>query len=321
MLPVLLAAVLTATPDSCLSTSREFTVRVLAGHTIAAVLETRSPGLKRPAVVLISGAGAHTRDYSTALSDDTSNQAFAALSRRLVDAGFAVVRFDERGTGKSSGDYERTATTATLAEDVGALLFALGLRAEIDASRIALVGHSDRGASAALVAAHQPRVGAIALLSSPSWNGRRIMDWQDEYAVRFGSWPSAFAAEESRREWLATERQRRMTTESWFPYFLDYEPLPAIRHVRAPVLILHGDADTQVTPEQARDLERAARESGNPDVTLHVLPGHSHGLVDPAEAFPEPLTPLVGDRLVEWLATIFRHQPRPLTCGAASGAT
>jgi pimeloyl-ACP methyl ester carboxylesterase len=314
MLTAILAAALAATPDSCII-SREFAVPTPAGHTIAAVRESRPGAARQPAVVLISGAGAQTRDYSTAEGEYEGNRAFAHLSRQFVQAGFVVVRFDERGTGKSTGDYLRTATTASLAEDVEALLAVLARQAEVDSTRIALIGHSEGGAIAPLVAARQPSVGAIALLAAPSWTGRRIMDWQDAYEVRHGSWSSYRPDDESRREWLAAERQRRESTEAWFPFFLDYDPLIAIRRVRAPILILHGDADVMVTPEQALELAQAAREAGNSAVTVRLLPGHPHSLGEPAAfSWPPALSARVSAELTAWLVGTFGHRVAPSAC-------
>lgn len=292
-----------------------------AGHTIAAVLESRRTTAPQPAVVLISGAGAHTRDYSTAEGEYEGNHAFAHLARQFVQAGFVVVRFDERGTGKSTGDYLRTATTASLAEDVEALLGVLARQAEVDSTRIALIGHSEGGAIAPIVAGRMPSVGAIALLAAPSWTGRRIMDWQDAYDVKHGQWSGARSDEESRREWLAAERQRRESTEAWFPFFLDYDPLPAIRRVRAPILILHGDEDVQVTPEQAQELAQAARGAGNAAVTVRLLPSHSHSLVEPSATwFPPALSARVNAELTAWLVETFDHRASPSTCDASRGS-
>jgi uncharacterized protein len=321
MLTTLLAAAVFATaPDSCV-VSREFTVPAPAGHTIAAMLESRPGAVRQPAVVFISGAGAHTRDYSTAETEYEGNRAFVHLARQFVQAGFVVVRFDERGTGKSTGDYLRTATTVSLAEDVEALIVVLARQAEVDSTRIALIGHSEGGSIAPLVAGRQPGVGAIAMLAAPSWTGRRIMDWQDAYELKHGSWSSFRPDDESRREWLADVRQRRETTEAWFPFFLDYDPLPAIRRVRAPILILHGDADVQVTPEQALELALAAREAGNSAVTVRLLPGHPHSLGEPAAPrFPPALSARVSAELTAWLVATFDHRVAPSTCDEASGS-
>lgn len=321
MLTPLLVASLIVVPDSC-ALSREFTVRTPTGETIAAVLETRRATVRQPTVILISGAGAHTRDYSTASSDDTANYAYLELSRALQQAGFAVIRFDERGTGRSTGDYQRTATTASLAADVEALYLAVAKRPEVDARQIALVGHSEGGAIATLVAGQQPDIGAIVLLAAPAWAGRRIMDWQDAYSLKHGSWSASRPTEDSRRAWLTGERQRRETSEAWFSYFLDYDPLPAIRQVRVPTFVLHGQQDVQVLPEQAEELARAATEAGNRAVTLEILTGHDHALGEPAASrFPPPFSEQVSGRLVSWLTTTFGRCSGSLKCVDRSGST
>jgi hypothetical protein len=59
-------------------------------------------------------------------------------------------------------------------------------------------------------------------------------------------------------------------------YFLAYDPLPTIRKVRQPILILQGELDRQVTADQAQMLARSARDAGNRDVTARVFPGLNH---------------------------------------------
>jgi len=319
--PVFVAAIV-AVSVPCISSS-EITAKSPAGHTISAVLETGRPSIRRPAVILVSGSGPHTRDYSTASSDDKANHAFRELARQLLLAGFAVVRFDERGTGLSTGDYARTATTATLAEDVQALITVVVRRAEVDPNRIILVGHSEGSVIATIVAGRERSVAAIALLSAPAWTGRRIMEWQDAYQLKYGEWSSFRPTQESRLEWLASERQRRESADVWFPFFLDYDPLPAIRRVRVPILILHGDADVHVTPDQATEIAQAATDAGNARVTLQVLPGLSHSLGDPASSFPPPLSASVGAKLTDWLSATLGYRPRQRSCAAprrAAGA-
>jgi hypothetical protein len=65
-------------------------------------------------------------------------------------------------------------------------------------------------------------------------------------------------------------------TYPWIKEFLSYDPLPAIRKVRQPILILHGELDRQVKFEQARMLEQAARAAGNRDVTVRLWPNLNH---------------------------------------------
>jgi uncharacterized protein len=75
--------------------------------------------------------------------------------------------------------------------------------------------------------------------------------------------------------------------QPWLRFFLDHDPLPTARRVRAtPVLILHGATDRQVTEDQAHELAAALRDGGNPDVTVHVLPGINHLLLPDDDGNP-----------------------------------
>jgi fermentation-respiration switch protein FrsA (DUF1100 family) len=97
----------------------------------------------------------------------------------------------------------------------------------------------------------------------------------------------------------------------WMKEFWTYDPLPTIRRVRQPVLVLHGALDRQVAAEQAGMIERAARNAGNKDVTVRVFPNLNH-LFLPAKtgAFSEYSTlstSVVGDDVLKtmgvWLET------------------
>ena len=69
---------------------------------------------------------------------------------------------------------------------------------------------------------------------------------------------------------------RTMTTR-WFRFFLTYDPRPALRKVTVPVLVLNGDLDRQVSPEQnLPEIEKALKEAGNKDVTVQLLHGLNH---------------------------------------------
>ncbi|HEX5581988.1 MAG TPA: prolyl oligopeptidase family serine peptidase, partial [Gemmatimonadaceae bacterium] len=100
----------------------------------------------------------------------------------------------------------------------------------------------------------------------------------------------------------------------WLAFYLDYDPLPAARALRAPVLILQGATDRQVTPDQAGELAAAIRAGGNRDVTVRVLPDVNHLLVhDPSGAFggyaslpSMKLAPEVVGTVVEWLGEKLR---------------
>jgi pimeloyl-ACP methyl ester carboxylesterase len=69
---------------------------------------------------------------------------------------------------------------------------------------------------------------------------------------------------------------RAMTTR-WFRFFLTYDPRPALRGVTVPVLVMNGDLDRQVSPQQnLPEIEKALRQAGNADVTIRLMPGLNH---------------------------------------------
>jgi hypothetical protein len=112
-----------------------------------------------PAVLLISGAGPQDRDEAI-----MGHRPFLVLADHLTCQGIAVLRVDDRGVGKSSGDLAK-ATVEDFVGDALAGVNFLKARAEIDPRRIGLVGHSEGGAVAPLVAVRSPAVAFIVLLA------------------------------------------------------------------------------------------------------------------------------------------------------------
>ncbi|RMB25777.1 hypothetical protein C8J47_3729 [Sphingomonas sp. PP-F2F-G114-C0414] len=114
-----------------------------------------------PAVLLITGSGLQDRDETL-----FGHKPFLVWADALTRRGIAVLRVDDRQTGGSTGDV-RSATTADFAGDVEAGLAFLRSRRDVDASRIGLIGHSDGGIIAPIVADRDPALAFIVLLSSP----------------------------------------------------------------------------------------------------------------------------------------------------------
>lgn len=286
----------------------ELQVAAPLGHQIAAVLETDAPGEARPTIVLISGAGPTDRHGYTLRTTRGHNDAFRTMAQRLVAQGYAVVRFDKVGTGRSTGDYRATATTATLADDVTALVRVLRTRPEVDPNRVHLLGHSEGGAIAGLVAAEDPRIAGVVLLAAPAWNGRRIMSYQVRLAAERQSRTLSYTSADLLEARMAGDLRERLTTESWYPFFLDYDPLPPMRRLAMPVLILQGEQDEAVLFEQAYEIADALRTAGNSRVTMHLLPWSGHAFVDVREraprGHPRPISPEVLDHIERWLGTL-----------------
>jgi fermentation-respiration switch protein FrsA (DUF1100 family) len=106
------------------------------------------------------------------------------------------------------------------------------------------------------------------------------------------------------------EAQVRALLTPWMRSFLTYDPLPALRELAVPVLVLAGEKDTQVPPtENLGPADRALREGGNPDVTTEVLPGLNHlfqtaDTGSPAEyaRIEETFAPRALATIADWIA-------------------
>jgi hypothetical protein len=118
-----------------------------AGITLAASLTIPQGRGPFPAILLIVGSGPHDRDETI-----FEHRPFLVLSDYLTRKGFVVLRADKRGCAKSGGNYS-TATTADFATDAEAGVAFLRTRPEVDHSKIGLLGHSEGGAIAPVVAA------------------------------------------------------------------------------------------------------------------------------------------------------------------------
>ena len=261
------------------------TVPTPAGHTLAGTLTIpRGATGSRPvaAIVTITGSGPEDRDE--ALPGVKGYRPFRQFADSLGRRGIAVLRMDDRGYGESTGDH-KSATSADFADDIRAGLAYLRTRPEIDATRLGLLGHSEGGLIAPLVALHEPELRGIVLLAGPSKGGREILQFQlrnlieHDTTLHGAKKDSALATIDARIDSLGA-------SNAWMKFFLDYDPLATARQVKVPVLILNGGTDQQVTPDQVPVLESAFRAAGNPDVTAHVFPNMNHLFIHDTSGFP-----------------------------------
>ncbi len=152
-----------------------------------------------PAMVLISGSGAQNRD-----EEIYSFKVFGIIADHFTRNGIAVLRYDDRGVGMSTGNL-MTSTSADLAGDVLAAVEWLKTRSEIDAEKIGLLGHSEGGIIAPMVAAQSEDVAMIILLAGTAQTGEEIIYQQVELLSR-----AEGMSEEEVSE--AVETQRRYLT-------------------------------------------------------------------------------------------------------------
>jgi uncharacterized protein len=273
-------------------------------------------GGRAPAIVTITGSGPEDRDEESALLPGI--RPFAELADTLGRRGIAVLRLDDRGVNGSDAG-PRTATSADFADDIRAGIAYLRTRPEIDGARIGLVGHSEGGVIAPMIAATDPRLRAIVLMAGTASTGREIVREQNRYVIDSVQHLRGHARD-STLAWAARVADSTAESVPWMKYFFDYEPSVTARRVKTPVLILQGETDTQVPPSEAATLAAAFREGGNTHVTVRMFPETNHlFLADPSGAFYDAqghmrygtlpslhVRPEVLGAIADWLSAQFR---------------
>jgi hypothetical protein len=300
--------------------------------TLAATLTIPQGKGPFPAVVLITGSGPQDRDESL-----LGHKPFLVLSDYLTRHGIAVLRADDRGTSKSTGDFA-TATTADFATDTEAGVAYLKTRTEIDPHKIGLIGHSEGGVIAPMVAARNKDIAFIVMMAGTGVPGDQILPAQGEaIEVALGKSPEEAAKNAAKeREMLTlveTEKdeavlekelrekmagdvpdaqigaQIKQVTSPWFRYFLTYDPATALRKVTCPVLAINGSLDKQVLPSQNLPaIRKALQEGGNKNYEVDELPGLNHlfqtaktGSVAEYSQIEETISPAALDKMTVWI--------------------
>ncbi|HEY3974851.1 MAG TPA: alpha/beta fold hydrolase [Candidatus Sulfotelmatobacter sp.] len=297
--------------------------------TLAATLTIPQGTGPFPAVLLITGSGPQDRDESL-----LGHKPFLVLSDYLTRHGIAVLRADDRGVGKSTGVFGN-ATTADFATDTEAGVAYLKTRKEIDPHKIGLIGHSEGGVIAPMVAARNKDIAFIVMMAGTGVPGDQVIVAQSEaIEVASGRNPEAAAKSaatlremlhlietEKDEAVLEKELKQKMTeipeaqvglqvsqmTSVWFRYFLTYDPASALRKVTCPVLALNGSLDKQVLPSQNLPPIRQAL-AGNPRAEIDELPGLNHLFQTAKTGSPteyaqieETIAPVALDKMATWI--------------------
>ena len=264
---------------------------------------------KFPTAILITGSGPQNRD-----EEFMTHKPFLVLADHLTKSGIAVLRYDDRGFAQSTGNHER-ATSADFANDVRAAIVYLKTRKEIDKRRIGLVGHSEGGLIAPIVAT-DTKVAFIVLLAAPGVSGSQILLKQVETITRsqgvdeesiqrqvrisrdifelFSQYGEDESFETRMKEYLNDvisnhniipegmdkeafiKMQVLQFRKPWMRYFLKYDPVNSLQRIKCPVLALNGEKDVQVAPENLVVIEKAIRQGGNDNVTVKEFPNMNH---------------------------------------------
>lgn len=274
-----------------------------SGLRLAAIVTMPPKGEPRAGVVLISGSGQQDRDETV-----FGHKPFRAIADSLAAAGYAVLRYDDRGVGGSDPDPNLpAATTDHLATDAVACLHhldsLLGGR-----TPVGCIGHSEGGSIAIKIAANRlAPVDFIVTLAAPAFRGDSIILDQVrsslEYAGQQAAWKTVYPTLRARYDMLmspvpdftakaslyaelssqpeaALADKARLKAEvdvaasPWFRQLLRYDPAADIKAVGMPWLAINGDRDTQVAPS---NLQRIAELNDKADTKL--MPGINHILL------------------------------------------
>jgi pimeloyl-ACP methyl ester carboxylesterase len=258
-----------------------------------------------PAAILITGSGQQDRDETI-----FGHKPFAVIADYLTRRGIAVLRVDDRGAGKSTGDFAK-ATSADFATDANAAFAFLRTRREIRPDAIGFIGHSEGGMVGPIAMAANRQVAFLVMMAGPGTATDRLLLSQrralgvstgqgqaqlDRAEPVFASLFKALASGATYQDGLAAARAV-LTPEAmealgmprdadsqlilaqfatpWFRYFFQYDPVPNLRAIRVPVLAMNGSLDHQVLPVENLSAIRAALKDDR-DVTIVELPGLNH---------------------------------------------
>ena len=236
---------------------------------LAGTLTIPQAEARYPAVVLVSGSGPQNRDEEL-----LDHKPFLVWADALTRAGFAVLRYDDRGVAKSTGKFAG-ATSQDFALDAAAAVAYLRTRKEIDPKRIAVMGHSEGGLIAPIVASKDPNLAAIVLLAGPGVTGERILKKQIPDLARAAGLSDEQVQAASEAGLRRIEKQ--METDAWMKYFWSYDPAPALKKVSCPVLVINGELDQQVNADlNLPAIEAALQAGGNKQFTIRKMPKLNH---------------------------------------------
>ncbi len=306
-----------------------------AGVKLAGTFTWPANQLNCPAVILVTGSGPQNRDEEL-----LGHKPFLVLADHLTRKGIAVLRFDDRGTGESTGDFSN-ASSLDFASDVEAVLEYIKKRGEINKNKIGILGHSEGGMIAPIVAGKHPsEVGFIVSLAGPGLNcldalllqaaaiskaaGMNESEIEKSRKINQRVYQLARTGTKADKDSIRSilirtgfnedqsEAQIKMVFSPWFRYFLSYDPAPVLVRVKCPVLALNGKMDVQVPyNENLSGIEAGLKKGGNIHCKTIAYEGLNHlfqhcntGLPAEYASIEETMSPDVLEDISLWILSL-----------------
>lgn len=314
---------------------REFTVynnedNITLGATLTA------PDTPKAGIVLATGSGPHNRDEEIG-----KHKPFKLIAEYLADRGYAVLRMDDRGVGKSSGNFNNAINDDFVSDIAAGILYLDSCYSGIP---IGVIGHSEGGTTAIKSAVRNENCDFIITLAAAAWQGDSIIMSQTRAitTAAMGRWDTEslqrkcldiaksdipeHVAEEmllsiidrnqkahpnrSPQMYQQIEDQIPRLLSPWYRNFLQYNPEEDIKAVHKPWLAINGELDCQVLPGNLNTIKKL-----NSSAETVLLPHHNHlfqecttGTLDEYLKISSSISQLTLETICTWLDKIFANK-------------
>ena len=251
-----------------------------------------------PVVLFVSGSGTQNRD-----EEIFEHKPFAVIADYLARNGIASLRYDDRGFDKSTGLSPNPTTHENSMDALGGVRFLK----ERGFSKVGMIGHSEGGLIADKVANMGNLIDFIVEMGGPALPGDSILIFQNKFLLKDGGLPDEYIAMyiDDMKGMFESQRNNNpvafdetkyaiFTPENlsnpvlaplaknlrdtftdlapWLKYFINYDPIPDIKNISAPILMLYGEKDTQVPPS----LNVPVLLENFPDINIKIYPELNH---------------------------------------------
>jgi pimeloyl-ACP methyl ester carboxylesterase len=280
-----------------------------------------------PGLVTLHGSSEGRRDF----------RLFGHLESLLVPAGFALLRYDRRGSGESDGDIAMAGFPQLAGDAIGALT-ALAMQPEVDQERVGFFGHSQGGWIGPEAAARSPMVAFMVLVGACAVTPAEQMRYAAATALRAAGFDESVVDRALAARAAVDDAVRGLTerapaarlvesvrAEPWFEWSflpaigarpaaaaddekwrleMDYDIAPALERTSVPVLLIHGDHDRWSPIEASQRAWQHAYRDRVALLTMVRIPGTGHyptlakGLAGEEMA---PISPDYEALLLRWL--------------------
>ncbi|MBP4139475.1 alpha/beta hydrolase family protein [Flavobacterium geliluteum] len=297
-------------------------------NTLAGTIsEPKNFDKKRPILVMITGSGRQNRDEEL-----FEHKPFAVIADDFAKKGIATLRMDDRGIGGSSQG-SKSETTYNYATDISA---AVDFMIKKGYQNIGLIGHSEGGMIAPIVASLNKKVSFMVLMAGPGtpidellakqiFLSSKLMGMKEENLQKeLQSNQKTFAFiknyagndyEKDLKNFLTKEGEEinednmKQLKNTWFRYFISFNPDKYVSQIKIPVLAINGSLDFQVpAKDNLAAIEKSLKKAKNKNFETYEFEGMNHlfqecktgALAEYAE-IEQTISPKVLDKMSTWI--------------------